>query len=266
MAIKLKTPEQIEKMRRAGRLVHEVLQHLSGMVAPGVTTKELDDEAERLCLEAGAECLFKGVPGRRGAGPFPGAACISINEQVVHGIPSPHRAIAEGDIVSVDFGVKLGGWCGDAADTFIVGDVPDDVRRLVGVTRNTLAIVFQMARPGERWSTVARAMQEYIEGEGFSVVREFVGHGIGRSMHEDPKVPNFVSPELEARDILLREGMVLAVEPMVNLGSQAVKVANDGWTVLTKDGRPSAHYEHSVAITADGVDVLTDGRAAGREV
>ena len=153
-----------------------------------------------------------------------------------------------------------------SADTFIVGDVPDDVRRLVGVTRNTLAIVFEMTRPGERWSTVARAMQEYIEGEGFSVVREFVGHGIGRSMHEDPKVPNFVSPELEARDILLREGMVLAVEPMVNLGSQAVKVANDGWTVLTKDGRPSAHYEHSVAITADGVDVLTDGRAAEKEV
>jgi len=259
VAIKLKTAEQIEKMRRAGRLVHKVLARLGEMVAPGVTTLELDAEAERFCADAGAECLFKGVPGRHGAGPFPGAICISINEQVVHGIPS-RREIREGDIVSVDFGVKLDDWCGDAADTFIVGNVPDDVRRLVGVTRNSLAIVFQMARAGEKWSNIARAMQEYIEGEGFSVVREFVGHGIGREMHEDPKVPNFVSAELEAHDIVLAEGMVLAVEPMVNLGSPAVELAPDRWTVLTRDRRPSAHYEHSIAITADGVDVLTDGR------
>lgn len=259
MAIKLKTPEQIEKMRRAGRLVHEVLQRLGERIVPGVTTRALDEEAERFCLSAGARCLFKGVPGRHGAGPFPGATCVSINEQVVHGIPSDRRVRA-GDIVSVDFGAKLDGWCGDAADTFVVGDVSDDVRRLVGVTRNSLSIVLEMARPGERWSNVARAVQGYVEGEGFSIVREFVGHGIGREMHEEPKIPNFVSPELEANDIVLREGMVLAVEPMVNLGLPGVELGADRWTVLTRDRRPSAHYEHSIAITANGADVLTDGR------
>ena len=250
-------------MRRAGGLVHAVLRHLGEMVAPGVTTQELNDEAERLTLEAGAECLFKGVPGRFGAGPFPGAACVSVNEQVVHGIPSK-RKIAEGDVVSIDFGVRLDGWCGDAADTFIVGEVPDGTRRLVDVTRNSLEIVFGMVRARERWSNVARALQQYIEGEGFSVVREFVGHGIGRSMHEEPKVPNFVSPELEARDILLQEGMVLAVEPMVNAGTAAVELAPDRWTVLTRDRRPSAHYEHTIAVAADGADVLTDGRQGTR--
>ena len=258
MAIKLKTPEEIEKMRRAGRVVHDVLEALGAGAAPGVTTQELNDEAERLTGLAGAECLFKGVPGRYGAGPFPGAACISINEQVVHGIPSD-RAIRNGDIVSIDFGVKLDGWCGDAANTFLVGDVDDEVRRLVAVTQNSVAIVLEMARPGVKWSQIARAMQEYIESEGFAVVREFVGHGIGRDMHEEPKVPNFVSPELEARDILLAEGMVLAVEPMVNAGTAGVELAADRWTVLTRDRRPSAHYEHSIAIRADGADVLTAG-------
>jgi len=246
-------------MRRAGRLVHEVLQRLGEMIAPGVTTQKLNDEAERLTLDAGAQCLFKGVPGRHGGRPFPGAACISINEQVVHGIPSG-RAIADGDIVSVDFGVKLNGWCGDAADTFLVGEVREEARRLVAVTRNSLAIVIEMGRAGQKWSHIARAMQEYVEGEGFSVVREFVGHGIGKDMHEEPKVPNFVSPELEARDIVLAEGMVLAVEPMVNLGTPKVELAPDRWTVVTQDRRASAHYEHSIAIRADGVDVLTDGR------
>lgn len=260
MAIRLKTPEQIEKMRVAGRLVHDVLQHLGKMLAPGVTTLEMDREAERLTLAAGAECLFKGVPGRHGAGPFPGATCISINEQVVHGIPSPRRKISSGDIVSIDFGVKLDGWCGDAADTFIVGEVEPDVHRLVSVTRQSLAIAVEMIGPGERWSNIARAMQECVEVEGFAVVREFVGHGIGTDMHEDPKVPNFVSPELRARDILLKEGMVLAVEPMVNMGSCAVELAADRWTVLTRDRRRSAHYEHSIAVRSDGADVLTDGR------
>ena len=259
MAIRLKTPEQIEKMRLSGRLVHDVLRQLGKMAVPGVTTLELDKEAERLTLGAGAQCLFKGVPGRYGAGPFPGAACISINEQVVHGIPS-ERKIRGGDIVSIDFGVRLGGWCGDAADTFIVGEAPVDVRRLVGVTRNSLAIALEMIRPGEKWSNIALAMQEYIEGEGFAVVREFVGHGIGTEMHEDPKVPNFVSPELRARDIVLKEGMVLAIEPMVNMGSCAVELSADRWTVVTKDRRPSAHYEHSVAVRSGGADVLTDGR------
>jgi len=260
MAIRIKTAEQIEKMRVAGRLVHEVLQHLGKMLAPGVTTLDMDREAERITLAAGAECLFKGVPGRYGAGPFPGATCISINEQVVHGIPTPKRKICDGDIVSIDFGVKIDGWCGDAADTFLVGDVDPDVRRLVDVTHTVLTKAIEKVKPGERWSDIAGMMQKYVEGEGFTVVREFVGHGIGTDMHEDPQVPNFSSRELRSRDIHLKEGMVLAVEPMVNMGSCAVELAADRWTVLTKDRRRSAHYEHCIAVRSDGADVLTDGR------
>lgn len=243
-------------MRLSGRLVRQVLDHLGEIIRPGITTKELDAEAERMCLANHAECLFKGVPGRRGAGPFPASICASINEELVHGIPSD-RAIAEGDVVSIDFGVRLDGWCGDAAETFMVGQVPTGVRRLVDVTRNSLEMAVQMCRPGVKWSSIARAMQQYVEGEGFSVVRDFVGHGIGREMWEDPKVPNFVSRELELRDILLEPGLVLAVEPMVNMGLAAVEYAADGWTVITKDRLPAAHFEHTLAITAGGVDVLT---------
>ncbi len=259
MAIKLKTAEQIELMRKAGRIVRLVLESLGQKVAPGITTEELDAEARKLCEANGAECLFYGVPGRGGAGPFPGVICISLNEQVVHGIPSK-RVVKDGDLVSVDFGAKLDGWCGDAAETYIVGEVGKDVRRLVEVTRNSLAIAVEMVRPDEMWSNIARAMQDYIEGEGFSVVREFVGHGIGSDMHEDPQIPNFVSRELLARDIKLAEGMTLAIEPMVNLGSPAVVCAADGWTVLTRDRMPSAHFEQMLAVTAAGSDVLTDGR------
>ena len=256
VSIRLKTPEEIERMRAAGRIVGHVLRRLGELVAPGVTTRELDAEAERLCLEAGGQCLFKGVPGRGKAGPFPGSICASINEEVVHGIPSD-RTVRSGDILSVDFGVKLDGWCGDAARTFPVGDVAGDVRQLVDVTRNSLAIAVEMCRPGEKWSNVAGAMQGYVEGAGFSVVREFVGHGIGSEMHEEPKVPNFVSRELRLHDIVLQEGMVLAVEPMVNLGSAAVAYAPDGWTIRTRDGRPSAHFEHTIAVIANGAAVLT---------
>lgn len=257
MAIRLKTPQQIEQMRRAGSIVRKVLDRLGELIAPGVTTEELDVQAQKLCHELGGICLFKGVPGR--TGPFPGNICASLNEEVVHGIPGK-RAIREGDIVSIDFGVRLNGWCGDAANTFVVGQVPPRVRHLVDVTRNSLGLAIEMCRPGEKWSNVARAMQKCVESEGFSVVRDFVGHGIGAEMHEDPKVPNFVSRELEARDILLRPGLVLAVEPMVNMGSPGVAYGDDGWTVVTKDGLPSAHFEHTLAITDSGVEVLTDGR------
>lgn len=257
MTVLLKTAQQIDRMRSAGQLVRQVLNRLGEMIAPGITTEEMDVEAERMCRAAGAEPLFKGVPGRGKAGPFPGSICCSLNDEVVHGIPSPQRAIRQGDIVSVDFGVKLAGWCGDAAETFICGDVPENVRRLVDVTRQTLVIAVEMARPGMGWSTVAAAMQSYVEAESFSVVREFVGHGIGSTMWEEPKVPNFVSPELRAKDILLTEGMVLAIEPMVNLGLADVQVAGDGWTVVTRDGSPSAHFEHMLALTPAGVDVLT---------
>ena len=259
MAIRLKNPDQIERMRRAGRVVRLVLDRLGEIIAPGMRTEELDAEAQRLCRRHHARCLFKGVPGRRGAGPFPGNLCVSINDEVVHGMPSS-RQIRNGDIVSVDFGVELDGWCGDAAETYIVGKVGDDVRRLVDVTRNCLSLAVSMSGPGRKWSDVASAMQGYIESEGFSVVREFVGHGIGRQMHEDPKVPNFVSRELRARDIRLEPGMTLAVEPMVNMGSPEVRCAADGWTVRTCDSRPSAHFEDTMAIAADGTSVLTDGK------
>ncbi len=244
-------------MRQAGRIVHAVLQRLSEVARPGLTTGELDAEAERLCLEMGGACLFKGVPGK--GGPFPGSICCSINEQVVHGIPGP-RVIREGDLVSIDFGARLHGYCGDAATTLMIGDVSPRARRLVEVTQHALEIAIEKSGPGERWSTVAGAMQAYVEGEGFSVVRQFVGHGIGTEMHEEPKVPNYVSRELRSRDIILREGLVLAVEPMVNMGTAGVLMESDGWTVVTEDGQPAAHFEHMLAITADGVDVLTDGR------
>ena len=255
MTIQLKSNADIEKLRAAGQVVREVLNRLGEMVSPGVTTEELDAEAKRLCRSHGAQCLFKGVPGPKG--PFPGNICSSINDEVVHGIPSATRVIREGDIVSVDFGVRLAGWCGDAAETYCCGEVAPSWAHLVAVTRQSLDLAVSMARPGMKWSQVAGALQEYVEGEGLSVVREFVGHGIGREMHEDPKVPNYAGPGIGRMDFELQEGMVLAVEPMVNLGSEAVRVMPDGWTVCTQDGEPSAHFEHMLALTSDGVDVLT---------
>ena len=254
MAIKLKSPREIELMRQAGIVVRKVLDRLGEMVAPGVTTGALDAEAERLTGELGAEALFKGVPGR--GGPFPGTICASINEEVVHGIPSD-RAVRAGDIVSVDYGCRLDGYCADAAATFLVGEPPARTQALVRATRRVLELAIETARAGMLWSQVARVMQEYAESRGFAVVREFVGHGIGKEMHEDPKVPNFVSRELLARDILLEEGLLLAVEPMITQGSPEVVMEPDGWTVVTKDGKPSAHFEHTLAMTANGVRVLT---------
>jgi methionyl aminopeptidase len=257
VAITLKTPEQIERMTRAGHIVRLVLDRLGQIIVPGLTTEDLDREAYEICTAHGAQCLFKGVPGRDGAGPFPGNICASINSEVVHGIPSRRRVIREGDIVSVDFGDRLDGWCGDAATTFVVGEVGPKVQHLVDVTRNSLAMAVSMCRPGEKWSNIAGAMQAYVEGEGFSVVREFVGHGIGNAMHEDPKVPNFVSRDLLRRDIVLQPGLVIAIEPMVNMGRPDVHYGLDGWVILTVDGLPSAHFEHTVAITDKGVEVLT---------
>ena len=256
MAIRLKTADQIEKMYASGQIVREALDRLGEIIAVGMTTEELDAEAERICQAHGAACLFKGVPGRGKAGPFPGAICVSINEEVVHGIPSK-RKILDGDIVSVDFGVELAGWCGDAARTFMVGQVDPDVQKLVRVTAHALELAVEHTRPGGKWSAVAKAMQDYVRSQGFSVVEEFVGHGIGQGMHEDPKVPNYVSKELCSRDISLRPGLVLAVEPMVNLGSRKVRMSDDGWTVVTTDGKPSAHWEHTLAVDEHGVRVLT---------
>ena len=252
----IKTGEQIELMRQAGRVVRLVLNRMGEMAAPGVSTRELDAEATRLCLANGAQCLFKGVPSGNGSGPFPGAICASINEQVVHGIPTD-RKLRDGDIISVDFGVRFNGWCGDAAETFLVGNVAEPVRHLVDATRNSLALAISMVKPGPMWSTVARAIQGYIEGEGFSVARDLTGHGIGREMWESPSVPNYLARGMGRYDFVLREGMTIAIEPMANMGTGAINCLEDGWTVVTADGKPSAHFENTVAVTADGAEILT---------
>jgi len=256
----LKSPREVELMRAAGRVVFRVLSHVSEMAVPGVTTQELDEAAREIIAEAGAEALFIGQRTPQAKFPFPAALCTSVNEQVVHGIPGP-RKLLEGDIVSVDCGVRLRGYCGDAATTIGVGKVSPEARRLIEVTRTALQIAIEESRCGVRWSEVARQIQAYVEGEGFSVVRDFVGHGIGQEMHEEPKVPNYWSRAQAKQDIVLRAGLTIAVEPMVNAGTAKVTYADaTGWTVATQDGKLSAHFEHTIAVTKDGVEVLTDGR------
>jgi len=244
-------------MRQAGAVVAQVLSQLKEMAEPGVSTGELDRVATRMTAEAGAQPLFKGVRSPHTPRAFPGVICASVNHEVVHGIPSDRTILREGDILSLDFGVRLKGYCGDAAITVGIGRTSADRQRLMQVTRDVLEIAVAEARPRVRWSQIAGKMQRYAEESGFGVVRDFVGHGIGTQMHEDPKVQNFVSPELLAEDIVLAEGMVLAIEPMINAGGVAVRTAGNGWTVVTVDGCCSAHFEHTVAITPAGCDVLT---------
>ncbi len=257
MAITLRSRREIELMRDAGAVVADVLSKLQEIARPGVSTAQLDDVATEMTLQAEAQPLFKGVRNPGARTPFPGAICASINEQVVHGIPSNDVKLREGDILSVDFGVRLHGYCGDAAVTVAIGEVTDDKRRLIDITRQVLGTAIARAAPGIRWSKIAGEMQGLAESAGFSVVREFVGHGIGSRMHEEPRVPNFVSEELLADDIILAEGMVLAIEPMINSGTSDVRTLKDGWTVVTKDGKCSAHFEHTIVITGDGCEVLT---------
>lgn len=244
-------------MRRAGGVVAGVLSKLQEIAEPGVTTAQLDRVALEMVAQAGADALFKGVQSPQARRPFPGAICASMNDEVVHGIPSETAVLRSGDILSVDFGVRLGGYCGDSAMTMAIGDIAPERQRLLDATKGMLDIAIAEAGPGLRWSQVARKMQQHVEQAGFSVVRDFVGHGIGTKMHEDPKVPNFVSRELLADDIILAEGMVLAVEPMVNAGTYHVRTLANGWTVVTKDGKCSAHFEHTIAIVRDGCEVLT---------
>jgi methionyl aminopeptidase len=257
MAIILKSQREIELMRKAGAVVAKVLLKLKEIAEPGMTTAQLDEMALQLSAEAGAEPLFKGVESPYARVPFPGAICASINEQIVHGIPSKSVKLKEGDILSIDFGVRLAGYCADAAVTVAIGEISESKRRLMDITKGALEIAIEKSAPGVKWSHIAGLMQEYAEAAGFSVVRDFVGHGIGRQMHEDPKVPNFVNAELLADDILLKEGMVLAVEPMINAGTPATRTLKDGWTVVTKDGQCSAHFEHTIAIVRNGCEVLT---------
>jgi len=245
--IVIKTPEQLEKMARAGRVLAEVIREMGEEIRPGVSLKHLDDMAERSMRLRGAVPSFLGYRG------FPASICASPNEMVVHGIPDERR-LKEGDIFSADFGVILDGWHADSAYTFPVGKVSDEARRLLEVTQAALAAGIGCCRPGRRLGDIGNAIQRVIEDAGLSVVREFVGHGIGRSMHEDPQVPNYgkagVGPVLE-------EGWVLAIEPMVTTGGWETKILDDNWGVVTADGSLSAHFEHTVAVTADGPRILT---------
>ena len=250
--IVLKSREEIERMRAASAVVAEVLAMLRERVKPGVTTGELDAAAEELTRKRGAVPAFKGyvVQGRT----FPATVCISINEEVVHGVPSKRRALREGDIVGLDFGVSIDGYFGDAAVTVPVGAVSTDATRLMEVTKASLEAGIEQVRPGKYVADISGAIQDVAEGAGYSLVREFVGHGIGRKLHEDPQVPNY---RTGTRGPRLQEGLVLAIEPMVNAGAPEIYVREDGWTAATRDGRLSAHFEHSVAVTADGPYILT---------
>jgi len=256
MAVNLRTQREMELMRNAGRIVARILDRLTEMAQVGVTTAELARVSDEMIAAADAIPLFKGVRNPAAKFEFPASICVSINEQVVHGIPSERR-LADGDIVSIDCGVKCQGYCGDAATTILVGNVAAETRGLVRTTREMLEKAVALSRPGRYWSEVAGAMQHHAEQAGFGVVRDYVGHGIGRAMHEEPKLPNFVSPDLLRNDVLLRSGMVLAVEPMVNQGTWKVRVLADGWTVVTADGKPAAHFEHTFAVTEEGGVVLT---------
>src|SRR5262245_36103803 len=250
---------ELERMREAGRLVGEVLAELAAHVAPGVTTADLDRIAERRIAQAGATAAFKGYHG------YPATICVSINDEVIHGIPSGRRVLTEGDIVSIDVGASLDGYFADSALTLPVGQVSEDAATLLRVTEEALYKAIDRARPGGRVSDIGHAVQQHVEAYGFSVVREFVGHGIGQQMHEEPQVPNYGEP---GRGPRLTEGMVLAIEPMVNAGRPAVKVLADGWTAVTRDNSLSAHFEHTVAVTANGPWILTartGGRVTGRD-
>jgi len=248
----LKSSWEIDLIRKSGRIVAEALARLTKLVEPGITTLDLDRLAEEYILKRGAKPAFKGYRG------YPYSLCASVNEQVVHALPS-ERTLKEGDIVSLDLGSIVDGYYGDAAVTIPVGQVSDEANRLIDVTQESLQRAIEAARPGNRLSDVSYAVQAAVEAEGFSVVRLFVGHGIGRSLHEEPQIPNFGPP---GHGPVLKTGMVLAIEPMVNAGSPDVMILEDRWTAVTCDGSLSAHFEHTVALTENGTEVLTslDGR------
>jgi len=249
MAIVCKSAAEIEKMRRSGRIVREVLDHVRVLVAPGVTTMDLERAAEKKMKDLGAVPAFKGYYD------YPCVLCTSINEEIVHGIPSEKRVLQAGDIVSIDCGVVVDGYYGDAAITVPVeGPISEERRKLLEVTEASLYKGIEQARIGNSIGDVGAAVQEYVEANGFSVVREFVGHGIGTRLHEEPQIPNFGSRGHGAR---LREGMVLAIEPMVNSGEPQTRVLDDKWTAVTADGSSSAHFEHCIAVTRDGPVILT---------
>jgi len=236
-------------MRRAGKIVREVLELVRTRVKPGVTTLDLEKAAEARLKELNVKAAFKGYHG------YPCVLCTSVNSEVVHGIPSPKRVLKQGDIVSVDFGVVVDGYYGDSAITVPVGEIDENAARLLRVTEQSLQAAIAVVKPGATLGDVGAAVQGVVEGEGFSVVRDFVGHGIGSQMHEDPQVPNYGQ---KGQGMKLKPGMVIAIEPMVNAGKPEVMVLEDGWTAVAKDGSMSAHFEHTVAVTADGARILTE--------
>lgn len=246
--IACRSAADIARMRAANQLVSQVLEALERAVVPGMTTGDLDEMAERLVRDAGAVPAFKGYRG------FPATLCTSVNAEVVHGIPSRVRPLVDGDIVSIDIGAKLDGFYGDSAVTVPVGTVPARTQELLRVTRESLEKAIAQVKVGGRVSDIGHAVQQWVEAHGFSVVREFVGHGIGQQLHEEPQIPNYGTPGRGAR---LAEGMVLAIEPMVAMGRPDVKVLRDGWTAVTKDGSLAAHFEHTVALTEKGVLILS---------
>jgi methionyl aminopeptidase len=259
----LRSSREIAQMRKAGLLVWKAHEVAASSVQPGVTTSQVDAEVERFFADHHAIPLFKGVPGKV---PFPAVTCISVNDEVVHGIPG-RRVLREGDIVSVDTGCKYEGWCGDSAVTIPVGKIDAEVQRLIDVTRGVLQLAIDLMGKRNRWSDVAAEMGTFVRDAGFSVVESFVGHGIGREMHEDPQVPNFVSNQLRRNgDFAIEPGLVIAVEPMVNMGSKHVKSMPDYWTQATQDALPSAHFEHTIAVTENGPWVLTGPPQGGEEI
>jgi methionyl aminopeptidase len=247
--IHLRAPKELERLRASGRLVARIHAAVAKAIAPGVTTGELDALAEKYIRKAGAQPAFKGYRG------FPNSVCASINQEVVHGIPGKRR-LKEGNILSLDIGVELNGYFGDMAVTYPVGAISRAAQKLLAVTQETLAQAIEEAREGNRLSNICRAIQRYAEGKGYSVVREYVGHGIGSKMHEPPQIPNFWDGS-EGYNPRLRAGMVLAIEPMVNVGTWKTRRLEDKWTVVTADGQLSAHFEHMVAVGKDGPEVLT---------
>ncbi len=244
-----KGKSELERMRNANLVVARVLERVRSLVRPGVSTQELDEVAETMIREAGAEPAFKGYRG------YPATVCASVNNEIVHGIPSPEKVLREGDILAVDVGARWEGFYGDAAWTFPVGQISDSLQQLLDVTRDALYVGIGKARPGNRVSDISSAIQRHVEAHGFSVVRDFVGHGIGRALHEDPQVPNFGVP---GRGPRLVEGMVLAIEPMVNSKGPGARILEDRWTAVTTDGGYSAHFEHSVAVTDNGPWILSE--------
>lgn len=248
--IVLKSPADIDVMGEANQIVARTLSMLREYARPGVTTSQLDKLAEKYARSQDAVPAFKGYRG------FPGSLCVSVNEQVVHGIPSKKVILRDGDVLSIDFGVRYRGFYGDAAVTLPVGHIEQETSRLLDVTRESLKRAIDAAVVGNRISDISRAVQDFVEGNGFSVVRQFVGHGIGQELHEPPEIPNYVR---KGRSPKLLPGMVLAIEPMVNMGTHEVKILKDGWTVITRDRKPSAHFEHSIAVTENGPRILSEG-------